>query len=91
MEFDWSSFRSDSLESTEVEEIFEDPFSLRFLPDATRFSRQARFLLLGKSLKGRSIFCVYTSTGKIFRVISARAMTTEENYLYERKLSETLS
>ena len=91
MEFDWTTFQSNTFKHSEIEEIFEDPFSLRFLPDAPQFSRQSRFLLLGQNLQGHPIFCVYTSTGKIIRVIAARPMTTEEKYLYERKLSEALS
>jgi uncharacterized DUF497 family protein len=89
MEFDWSLYKSARLSSNEIAESFEDPFSLRLLPDSNRFVEQNRFFSLGCSSKGGHIFAVYTSTGKIVRVVAARPMTDEEIYFYERKSKET--
>jgi uncharacterized DUF497 family protein len=88
MEFDWSIYKPDVLSSDEIAESFEDPFSLRLLPDANRFASQNRFFSLGSSSAGRGIFAVYTSTGKIVRVVMARPMTEEEAFFYERKIQE---
>lgn len=90
MEFDWSLYKSVKLSQEEIAESFEDPFSLRFLPDSPRFGAQNRFFSLGCSSSGEAIFSVYTSTGKIIRVIAARPMTEEENYFYSRKSKENL-
>ncbi len=90
MEFDWSLYQSDTLSQAEICESFEDPFSLRLLPDSNRFSTQNRFFSLGCGNDGKGIFAVYTSTGKIVRVLSARFMTEEEAYFYERKSKENL-
>jgi uncharacterized DUF497 family protein len=90
MEFDWSLYRSSAVTSKEVAESFEDPFSFRLLPDANRFASQNRFLSLGCTSDGRGVFSVYTSTGKIVRVMAARAMTEEESFFYERRSHETL-
>ena len=91
MEFDWinPSFElSASPTPKEVEESFEDPFSIRLMPDSARFSKQARYFNLGRTLAGKGLFSVYRSDGKIYRVIASRPMTEQENYFYERRLSE---
>ncbi|MCE0496385.1 MAG: BrnT family toxin [Methylacidiphilales bacterium] len=88
MEFEWSLFKGKQISAEEIMESFEDAFSLRLLPDANRFASQNRFISLGCSSSGKGIFAVYTSTGKIVRVVSARPMTDEENNFYERKIRE---
>jgi len=90
MEFEWSLYKSKALSPDEISESFEDPFSLRLLPDSNRFASQNRFFSLGFSNGGKGIFAVYTSTGKIVRVLAARLMTEEESYFYERKSKENL-
>jgi uncharacterized DUF497 family protein len=90
MEFEWSLFKSKQLSQEEICESFEDPFSLRLLPDSNRFSEHNRFFSLGCSSGGKRIFSVYTSTGKIVRVVAARIMTEEETYFYDRKSKENL-
>jgi uncharacterized DUF497 family protein len=90
MEFEWSLYKSKKLSQEEVCESFEDPFSLRLMPDSNRFAAQNRFFSLGMSNAGSGIFAVYTSTGKIVRVVAARLMTDEEKYFYERKSKENL-
>ena len=91
MEFDWSMspmLKEGAITAKEVEESFEDPFSIRILPDSPRFSEEARFFNLGKSLGGSPVFSVYRSNGKQLRVIWAREATEEEAYFYERKQAE---
>jgi uncharacterized DUF497 family protein len=88
MEFEWSLYKSTQFTQEEVAESFEDPFSLRLLPDANRFAVQNRFFSLGCSNGGKNVFAVYTSTGKIIKVLAARPMTDEESYFYERKSQE---
>jgi uncharacterized protein len=90
MEFDWSLYKKADLSPDQIAESFEDPFSLRLLPDANRFALENRFFSLGCCNGGQGIFAVYTSTGKIVRVIAARLMTEEETYFYERKSKENL-
>lgn len=90
MEFEWNLYKANKLTAAEISESFEDPFSLRLLPDSLRFASQNRFFSLGNSSAGKGIFAVYTSTGKIVRVLAARLMTEEEIYFYERKSQEHL-
>jgi len=90
MEFEWSLYKSNKLSPEEIAESFEDPFSLRLLPDSNRFALQNRFFSLGYSNGGKGIFAVYTSTGKIVRVLVARTMTEDETYFYKRKSKDSL-
>jgi uncharacterized DUF497 family protein len=94
MEFDWSDppFNpKDSPTILEIEESFEDPLGIRLIPDSARFARESRAFCLGRTLAGRGIFNVYRSDGKKVRVIGSRSMTEEEEYFYDRKVSEWTS
>ena len=90
MEFDWldAPFDLRKVPPKEIEESFEDPFSLRLLPEVTTESGEARYFNLGKSISDRGIFSVFWTDGKKYRVIFAREMTPEEAVFYERKNSE---
>ena len=94
MEFDWNNppFETESsLTHREIEESFEDPFAIRLLPDAKRFSAQARFFNLGLSAGGIGIFSVYRTNGRLVRVLLARQFEAEERFFYQRKMDQTLS
>jgi uncharacterized DUF497 family protein len=91
MEFDWldSPFDLRKLTPREIEESFEDPFSLRLMPDVEIAGEgHARYFNLGKSVEGRAIFTIFWSDGKKIRCILAREMTPEEQSFFERKTAE---
>ena len=91
MDFNWldTSFDLRKLAPKEIEESFEDPFSLRLLPDdSTIDDGKARYFNLGKSIANKGIFSVFWTDGKSYRVILAREMTQDEINFYERKNSE---
>ena len=90
MEFDWidAPFDLKKISPKEIEESFEDPFSLRLLPDAVENESKARYFNLGKSIGDRGVFTVFWSDGKRYRAIFARDMTPEEITFYDRKNSE---
>ncbi|HWB57927.1 MAG TPA: BrnT family toxin [Chthoniobacteraceae bacterium] len=90
MDFDWldSPFDLRVITPKEIEESFEDPFSLRLLPDGDFPAEKSRFFNLGKSIDNKGIFSVFWTDGKKYRVILARAMTPDEMNFYERKNSE---
>ncbi|MBL9137164.1 MAG: hypothetical protein JNK85_14930 [Verrucomicrobiales bacterium] len=93
MEFDWSSSTSQlagSLSQQEVEESFEDPFAVKLLPDSPRFTAQARFFNLGRTVSGKGVFAMYRTNGRQVRVIVARPFEPEESFFYERKVSQAL-
>jgi len=94
MDFDWTNppFNLDSSLSVQaIEESFEDPFAVRLLPDSPRFAVQARFFNLGTSADGLGIFTVYRTNGKQARIIFARPFQPEEQFMYQRKLSQSLA
>lgn len=90
MDFDWqaTSFELKDLMQREIEESFEDPFSIRLLPEFDDDSRDARYFCLGKSLGNRPIFSVFWTDGKVYRVIFSRDMTNAELAFYDRKNAE---
>jgi uncharacterized protein len=90
MEFDWidAPFDLKQIMPKEIEESFEDPFSLRLLPDGADEGGEARYFNLGKSITGRGVFSVFWTDGKRYRVICSREMTPEENAFYDRKNNE---
>ena len=92
MEFDWidPAFEMREITPREIEESFEDPFSMRLLPESDYGMRKARYLCLGKTLDNRPLFSLFWTDGKTFRVICCREMTAEENAFYERKNAELL-
>ncbi len=93
MEFDWINPPFNIKEPflpREIQESFEDPFSLRLAPDGKAFTAQARYFCLGKTMDGKGIFTIYRSNGKQTRAISARSFSPEEEHFYERKKQENL-
>ena len=90
MEFDWldAPFDLHTIPPKEIEESFEDPFSLRLLPEGIEDDNKARFFNLGRTLGDRGIFSLFWTDGKRYRVILARDMTPEETAFYDRKNSE---
>ncbi|NJN06341.1 MAG: hypothetical protein HC814_08225 [Rhodobacteraceae bacterium] len=94
MEFDWSRSPSEwgsSLTPREIEESFEDPFAVRLLPDSSRFSVQSRYVNMGMTAGGTGVISVYRTNGKLFRIIHARAFSTEEQIFYQRRLNQSLN
>ena len=90
MEFDWldAPFDLKAVSPKEIEESFEDPFSIRLLPEGVEDDEKARYFHLGKTMENRGVFAVFWTDGKRYRVIFAREMTAEEVTFYERKNSE---
>jgi len=88
MEFDWleAPFDLKALTPKAIEESFEDPFSLRLLPDTE--GDEARYFNLGRSADGTGIFSVFWTDGKSFRVIASRRMTRDEENFFDRKSDE---
>ncbi len=88
LEFTDTPFDTKAIKPHEIEEVFEDPFSIRLLPDNERADGEARFYMLGKTIGNRGLFLAFWSNGKKARIISARELETDEEAYYERKLAE---
>ena len=94
MEFDWTSGFSEprGLTTTEIEESFEDPFSIRIFPDTDlEPGCEARYFNLGRSVAGKALFSVFWTDGKSHRVIFSRAATADEVVFLDRKCQEASS
>lgn len=72
----------------ELEEILEDPFAVRLLPDTDREDGEARYYMLGRTVQDRHIFLSFWTDGKTARVIAAREMTDSELRFYQRNYGE---
>ena len=72
----------------ELEEIFEDPFAVRFLPDVDNTEGESRFYTLGHTVGDRHLFLSFWTNGKTARVIAAREMTEGEMRFYQRSYGE---
>ncbi len=92
MDFDWLgvSFELTKLPPKDIEESFEDPFSLKLLPDDNADGTEAPYYNHGKSLRGRAVFSVFWTDGKRYRVIFSRDMTNTEHDFFERKKAEDI-
>ncbi|MDK3159463.1 hypothetical protein QPK87_23210 [Kamptonema cortianum] len=92
MEFDWriETALFPGVERQDVEESFEDPFSLRFLPESQSEKVAARYFNLGQSGSGTMIFSVYRSNGKSVQIVSSRPMVAHEEAFYHRRMKQSL-
>jgi len=73
----------------EIEEVLEDPFAIRFLPDNDREDGESRYFALGRTVADRHLFIAFTTDGKIARVVAAREMGDAERRFYDRNYNET--
>lgn len=67
----------------EIEEVFEDPFALRFIPD-TIDTGESRYFTIGQSINTKVIFLCYNTDGKKAKIIAARKATEEEEIYYQK-------
>jgi len=72
----------------ELEEILEDPFAIRFLPDNDRTDGASRYYALGRTVADRHIFIAFTTDGKVARIVAAREMSEAERRFYDRSYNE---
>ena len=72
----------------EIEEAFEDPFCVRFLPDTERSDGASRYYAIGRTVGDRYLFFAFSTDGKTARVVAAREMTEVERKFYDRKYAE---
>ncbi len=77
-----------NIKPRELEEAFEDPFSVRFLPDNERADRASRYYALGRTVADRYLFISFSTDGKTARVVATREMSDAEQKFYDRKYAE---
>jgi uncharacterized DUF497 family protein len=89
IEFNWDrgnigKNRKHKVEDVESEEAFFDEHKV-VLKDALHSKDEPRWILLGKTQKGRLLYIVFTQRGDKIRIISARNVNRREVPLYEEK------
>ncbi|MGJ8632459.1 MAG: BrnT family toxin [Luteolibacter sp.] len=72
----------------ELEEVLEDPFAIKFLPDNDREDGASRYYALGRTISDRHLFLAFTTDGKTAKVIAAREMGDAERRFYDRNYNE---
>ncbi|MFC5051600.1 BrnT family toxin [Rubritalea spongiae] len=72
----------------EIEEVLEDPFSIRLLPDNDRSDGESRYYMLGRTVADRHLFLSFSTDGKKARIFAAREMSEGEVRFYARKFAE---
>ena len=77
-----------NIKPRELEEAFEDPFSVRFLPDNERADHASRYYALGRTVADRYLFISFSTDGKTARVVATREMSDAEKKFYDRKYAE---
>jgi hypothetical protein len=88
--FDWDKQKAASnlvkhkVSFEEAATVFADPLSDTF-DDPDHSTDEQRFLIIGRSEKGRLLFVSHTDDGETVRIISAREPTRGEREKYEQR------
>lgn len=69
----------------EIEEVMEDPFTVRMLPDHDRADGEPRYYMIGRTIADRYLFLSLKADGKKARIIAVRDMTDSETRFYDRR------
>ena len=72
----------------EAEETMEDSHAIEG-PDELHSQEEARFIVIGRTRKGRTLFLVFTARDNHIRILHGRDAKRKEAKLYEEKISAT--
>jgi uncharacterized protein len=89
--FDWNEANIEHIAEHDVtpdeaEEVFSDEDNVQN-EDIEHSIIEKRFLIIGKTEKGRLLYQIFTRRGDKIRVISSRDINKKEVQLYEKKVS----
>jgi uncharacterized DUF497 family protein len=88
IEFKWdpikeeANIRNHGVTFTEAATAFADPLSIT-VPDPRHSITEERYVLVGRSNRGRLLAVMHTDRGEYIRIISARLVTSHERREYE--------
>jgi uncharacterized protein len=92
LEFEWDPEKAEANERKhgvgfpEAASAFADPLSIT-VTDPRHSIEEERFVLFGRSYRGRLLAVMHTERGDAIRIISARLLTSRERKEYERSRS----
>ena len=88
LDFEWdrkkaaANARKHDVAFEEATTVFSDPLSVT-IDDPDHSSDEARFIILGTSVRRRVLVVMHTARGDRVRLISARTATQNERRMYE--------
>ncbi len=93
IKFDWdeaniSHITKHNVVPKEAEDVFFDKNNV-LDDDIGHSTTEARFLIIGKTKKGRVLYQIFTIRGDKIRVISSRSINKKEVKLYEKEISSS--
>lgn len=88
VDFTDATYDTKNTKPHEIEEVLEDPFALRLIPDTERDDGETRYYLLGKTICNRGLFLSFWTNGKKARVLAARDLSENEAAYYDRVTAE---
>jgi uncharacterized protein len=86
--FEWDQDKAEAnlkkhgISFEEASGVFNDPLAAS-ISDTTHSINESRFIIIGRSIKGRILLVVYNERGEKLRIISARLATRREIRIYE--------
>ena len=87
-EFEWDSWNIKKNEEKhrvtviECEQIFADPLKKVMFDKEHSTKKETRFILIGSTETGRTLYVAFTIRSNRIRVISARNLNRKERHLY---------
>jgi len=88
VEFEWDAEKSTQnrirhgIDFDESREVFDDALAIvRF--DAEHSDMEQRFIIVGRSKRGRALVTIFVERGTVIRIISSRRATRREARDYE--------
>jgi uncharacterized DUF497 family protein len=94
IKFDWDkgnrtkSRKKHNVAPEETEEAFSDKNAI-VDDDKLHSDEEPRFILIGKTKKGRLLYIAFTVRGKLIRPISSRPTDKKEVELYEKRINNS--
>jgi uncharacterized DUF497 family protein len=91
--FEWDEGNSDKsrrkhgVTIEECEQVFSNT-PILFLDDLKHSSKEERYIAMGQTDAGKTLFVVFTPRGRMVCVISARPMDRKERKFYEESTEE---
>lgn len=67
----------------EIEEVLEDPFAVKFIPD-NLLGDETRYFMIGQTVSQRLLFLCFNTDGKKAQIIAARDASEDETMFYQR-------
>lgn len=92
MEFEWDpekaarNLRKHEVSFSEAATVFEDPLGLT-VPDPDHSEEENRYIIFGRSARGRLLMVAHAERNKRLRLVSARTLTRSERTAYEEEVS----